>query len=788
MRSLPEQQALARPARGGVGRAATRAAWPAALMALAWGCGGQEARPEPAQPGATAAAPMALRRALAMDRIGDVGSGPTRVLALDVSAEGDGLRALEGTRLSPVAAGGPWDPTLTGGVVLEGDGAALGLELALDARPVDFDAVRVRVGALERTQVAVALVRGDTVVALSERAVLENPGKGAYGRFDFTAVPQPEQPLDAIRVLFAAKSAVGTAVGPCAVSDLDLDQNPLLWSLPAPEETPRVTCAGASLEGVAISGEVHGRIRIPEPLQGLEGAQLVVSLGIPERLQPFDRRARAELRAGGEVLLAQDLELGVWQELSAPMPAASEVTVHLLGSQPDRRVAVLGNARAVRGQGSGRTVLLITSDTHRYDHLSCSPGAAEVATPGLDALAARGTRFDDCWSTTNVTTPSHVALLTGLHPAESAVIDNRMGITAEVTSLAEVFSSAGFETAAFVSVPHLRDEVSGLSQGFERFYEARTHDLDLAERLPALEATLARTAGRDRFLWLHLFDAHAPYAPPPEFLPPGEAPAEEEPLPEWARPTWEPETDSAWDLARRYRGEVEYLDEALARVLAHPSLQDATVAFTADHGESLGGHGIWFDHQGLYPDTLHVPLILAGPGVPAGASVSRSVQQSWLAHTLALLVLGDAAGLPGADLLGEAPAETRFALASGATQACIEEDGDLLILDLVGAPERRGLPTRPLHGHRLFHLDRDPRCAVDVARVEPLRALKLRRKLIAWLRSSAKPGLVRLASLSEADEAQLAALGYGSGAAGEGEPVREWFPATCDCPECARLR
>lgn len=755
--------------------------------ALLSGCGGAEA-PEQSAPGQPPPAPMALRRALAMDRIGDVRTGPTRVLAQSLTPELAGLRALDGTRLAALPEEGPWDTSLGGGVLLEGEGATVGLELALEARPMDFDAVRVRVGALARTQVAVALVRAGQVVALSERAVLESPGKGAYGRFDFTSVPMPEEPLDGVRVLFAAKDAVGTAVGACAVSDLDLDQNPLLWSLPAPEESRRVTCGGASLEGVAISGEVHGRIRIPEPLQGLKGAALTLSLGVPERLAPYDGRLRVELRDPSGVLLARDLEPGGWEELAVPMPSAAEVTVHLMGEQPGRRVAVMGNARAVRGKGAGRTVLLISSDTHRYDHLSCSTGAATVSTPALDALAARGTRFDDCWSTTNVTTPSHVALLTGLHPAETAVIDNRMGITSEVTSLAEVFSSAGFETAAFVSVPHLRDEVSGLSQGFERFHEARIHDLDLSERLPALEEALDRTAGRDRFLWLHLFDAHAPYTPPTEFLESEARPSDEEPLPVWARPTWEPEADSAWDLARRYRGEVQYLDDALGRILAHPSLEGATVAFTADHGESLGGHGIWFDHQGLYPDTLHVPLILAGPGIPAGVSVGRSVQQSWLPRTLAQLTLGDDAGFPGEDLLGEEAATTRYALASGATQASIEEKGDLLILDLVGAAERRGLPSRPLHGHRLFHLARDPGCAVDVARVEPLRALKLRRKLISWLRTAARPGLVRLASLSEADEAQLAALGYGSGAPVDAQVVREWFPASCDCPECARLR
>ena len=385
-----------------------------------------------------------------------------------------------------------------------------------------------------------------------------------------------------------------------------------------------------------------------------------------------------------------------------------------------------------------------------------------------------------------MTTPSHVALLTGLHPAASTVIDNRIGVTPAVQSLAEVFSSAGFETEAFISVPHLRDDVSGLAQGFERYHETRTRDLDLSDRLPALEASLERTAGRDRFLWLHLFDAHAPYDPPAAFQSDGAAPVDEAPLPEWARPTWEPETSSAWELMSRYRGEVEYLDDALGRILAYPSLADAVIAFTADHGESLGGHGIWFDHQGLYPDTLHVPLILAGPGVPIGAVRSDRVQQASVATTLSTLMLGSDAGLPGVDLLGEPAEGPRYALSSGARQAAVEMDGDLLVLDLAGGPERRGLPDRPKHGHRLFQLDRDPGCVVDVARVEPLRALKLRRLLIDWLLTAPRAGLARAGDVSEADEAQLAALGYGSGESAT--PGQAWFPETCHCEECIRQR
>ena len=756
-------------------------------LCLLWACGGQEADVGGTPDGSEAKAiPMAMRRGLPMDRVGDVGGGLIRVAEHSVEYGGPLVAPGGGTSLERVPESMPWSEDLWGGVLLTGDGSTVSVDIVVEAVPATFDAVRVRLGALERTQVAVGLLRGGELLALSERAVVENAGRSAYGRFDFTSVPDPLVPIDGFRVIFAAKAAAGSAVGTCAVRTLDLDRSPLLWGLPAPETEDRVTSDGCSLEGVAISGEVHGRIRIPRALRGLADAELQFAFSVPEDFAPYDGRVDLEVRSGEQVLLARSLDPGPWSDVVLPLPDAEAVTVHLVGPEPGRRVGLLGNARAVRGNGAGRTVLLITSDTHRYDHLGCSPGGATVQTPSLDALAGRGVRFEDCWSTTNVTTPSHVALLTGLHPATSTVIDNRIGVTEQVQSLAEVFSSAGFETEAFVSVPHLRDDVSGLAQGFERYHETRTRDLDLSDRLPALEQSLARTTGRDRFLWLHLFDAHAPYDPPAAFMATGVAPVDEEPLPEWARPTWEPETTSAWELTERYRGEVEYLDDALGRILEHPSLADALVAFTADHGESLGGHGIWFDHQGLYPDTLHVPLILAGPGVPEGAVRSDRVQQSSVAATLAQLVLGSPAGLPGRDLLGEVTEEPRFALSSGARQAAVELDRDLLVLDLVGGPERRGLPERPRHGHRLFHLERDPGCAVDVARVEPLRALKLRRLLIEWLRSAPRAGLARAGDVSEADEAQLAALGYGSGSSSA--PGQVWFPETCHCAECIRLR
>ena len=114
-------------------------------------------------------------------------------------------------------------------------------------------------------------------------------------------------------------------------------------------------------------------------------------------------------------------------------------------------------------------MLLITSDTHRGDHLGSTGGPTLVRTPNLDKLAARGVLFENCVSQTNVTTPSHVTLMTGVHPKDSHVIDNRTVLIDEAETLAEAFSVAGYRTFAVTSVEHLRPRGSGLGQGFDRF-------------------------------------------------------------------------------------------------------------------------------------------------------------------------------------------------------------------------------------------------------------------------------------------------------------------------------
>ncbi len=262
-------------------------------------------------------------------------------------------------------------------------------------------------------------------------------------------------------------------------------------------------------------------------------------------------------------------------------------------------------------------MLLVTLDTTRADALGAWGGAAR--TPVLDGLAARGVRFAEALTPVPLTLPAHASLLTGLDPNQHGLRDNGVGALApEATTLAERFRDAGYVTVAIVA-SRVLDRRFGLDQGFDRYDDRMT-----AERLgeygyperPAKEVVdtavgAARELPADRplFVWVHFYDPHAPYDPP--------------------------EGDPAADAKIRYLQEIEEVDRQLGRLLAElPRKGPRLVAVVGDHGESLGEHEEAEHGLLLTEAALHVPLILAGPGVPPGRVRSEPVGTVRLAATL----------------------------------------------------------------------------------------------------------------------------------------------------------
>ncbi len=291
-------------------------------------------------------------------------------------------------------------------------------------------------------------------------------------------------------------------------------------------------------------------------------------------------------------------------------------------------------------------LLFVTLDTTRADALGCY-GNPAARTPVLDGLAATGLLYLSAWSAVPLTLPAHASLFTGRDPAEHGLRDNGWGrLDAGLPILAATLRAAGYRTAGFPASLVL-DARFGLDRGFdlydERLAAERLGQYGYAER-PAdavVDAALAWLAAappdRPLFVWVHFYDPHAPYQPPPGL--------------------------GGTTERQRYAGEVAFVDRELGRLLAGwPASRERLTAVVGDHGEAFGEHGEVGHGLLLYRPTLEVPLLLAGPGVPHAQRVTAPVASRRLAATLTAL-LGVPSQLPGPALplkpAGE-PAATIF--------------------------------------------------------------------------------------------------------------------------------
>lgn len=246
-------------------------------------------------------------------------------------------------------------------------------------------------------------------------------------------------------------------------------------------------------------------------------------------------------------------------------------------------------------------VVLITIDTLRADHLSCyNPGS--VKTPHIDALAEKGVLFTHAFAHVPMTLPSHTSILTGTLPLYHGIHDN-YGFRASdrLITLAEFLKARGYSTAAFIGAFPL-DSRFGLAQGFdlydERYPSKNTRTFFFPERRAekVINSALSWLDSHRKerfFLWVHVFDPHQPYDPPPPY----DRLYEDDP----------------------YSGEVAYTDAQLGRLfdyLREKGLEGSTlVVITADHGEGRGDHGELTHGYFAYNSTIHIPLIFYAPGL-----------------------------------------------------------------------------------------------------------------------------------------------------------------------------
>ncbi|MCC6442350.1 MAG: sulfatase, partial [Armatimonadetes bacterium] len=317
-------------------------------------------------------------------------------------------------------------------------------------------------------------------------------------------------------------------------------------------------------------------------------------------------------------------------------------------------------------------LLILGIDSLRADHMSCY-GYARQTTPFMDRFAQGGTLFERTYSPHIPTTPGYACMLTGMDCFSTQIVALRHkgGLREEIKTLPEILKSEGYNTGT----------VGMGYRGFDKSidYHAwgdkeggsmpKAQNLNTAA-IPELERLAAE---KDPFfLFLRHMDPHTPYLPPPPFermfYHGNECdPANRSMDPVFAfKPfcdyfaSWMPRgiTDTAYEVAQ-YDGAVAYMDACIQTIFTALKtlgiLDDTIVVITADHGETLDEHECWFDHHGIYDNTLHVPMILRYPAkVPAGLRVSGYNQNKDIVPTLLELMEIDVPGYPfdGRSLMG----------------------------------------------------------------------------------------------------------------------------------------
>ncbi|HSP13823.1 MAG TPA: sulfatase-like hydrolase/transferase [Thermoanaerobaculia bacterium] len=367
-------------------------------------------------------------------------------------------------------------------------------------------------------------------------------------------------------------------------------------------------------------------------------------------------------------------------------------------------------------------VLLITLDTFRADRVG--PG-----TPNLERLAHEGVSFVNADSAVPLTLPSHATILSGLLPLHHGLRNNGAGsFPADHPTLATTFSAAGYRTGAFISA-FVLDHRFGLNRGFDTYDDAIARDPNSnssydaerrgGETVDRALAWLSRPADRPFFAWVHLYDAHAPYAPPQPY----------------------PQT---------YDGEIAYVDAQLGRLLASIDRNKTMIVVTGDHGEALGEHSELTHGLLLYEPTLHVPFIVAGPGIDA-RTVRASVTLADIAPTVTSIALhqslaGDGIALDPVREPAERNlyAETEYPSNFGWSDLASMRWGRLKLIEATHA--------------ELYDLDTDPHEQRNIFG-EERRAYRTLADALAGVRATARAASTA-AAVDEETRRKLASLGY----------------------------
>jgi len=390
-----------------------------------------------------------------------------------------------------------------------------------------------------------------------------------------------------------------------------------------------------------------------------------------------------------------------------------------------------------------RNLVIVTLDTTRADRLPMY-GFASIETPAIGTLAREGVVFDQAMSVAPLTLTAHSSLFTGLYPPHHGVRDNAdRPLALDKATIAEVLRARGFRTGAFVGSTVLAAD-RGLSRGFDVYDDGASAAGKAPRRRPANEviddalAWLDSSHGSPFFAWVHLYDAHAPQTLPDAFR-----------------------RKYAGDP---YAGGIAFADSQLGRLIdamrAKGVLDSTAIIVAGDHGESLGEHGESEHGIFLYEGTLHIPMVMRAPGLPARRVTGLASLVDVLPTVVDLFGL-EPMPVDGLDLVptvrgrGDLPersiyAESMYARRFGWSPLRAIRDGRFKLVD-APRPELYDLETDPFEEH-------------DLSAARPGLVNAMRAALPGFDAETGREPSGTTPSVEAADiRARLAALGYTNG-------------------------
>ena len=560
---------------------------------------------------------------------------------------------------------------------------------------------------------------------------------------------------------------------------------------------------GGPRPGIRLPPPGEVSFAVPEDL--VAGTRLLVEMGFELKTHNRWREGAAtfEVLVDDALVLSEEMPYGsktppvkrLWSSAEVELDGASEVTLRTRLDGDDARVvdAVFATLelrepfefQRTKASPEHPNIIMVVIDTLRADRLE-PYGYERPTSPHLNEMVAGGTIFERCSAPAPWTSPSTASLMSGMDPLRHGFINyDSSFLSYEDVTMAEVCRSAGMRTAALIANPILT-----AGQNFDQGFGEYTEDY-LALGFDLVEDARAwiEDRGDERFfLYLHLFDPHKPYQPIEPYAesfageaPPGYLQSSSIELTK-ARILGEPVDEDSLGLfiaydSDKYDAEVASSDAAvgvLLNLLEELSIQDQTVvALTSDHGEAFGEQGRLGHSSALYDAMLDVPLIFAGPGVPAGLRRDERVELKDAGKTL--LELGNVIGselMEGRDLFEEGASEEAPELTFSSTwlglypnfeEGAIEKVDRIFRVEssdwvLIWTPRDDGEEDDILE---LYEATSGEVSDVDVASSHPDVALRLRDAIGDWMESTQRDRGTRL----EGDGAYefLRGLGYVGG-------------------------